>query len=220
MRRLATNDDLTVRGDEHGTVTVSFGSEPAVAEKGVAIAAAKNGVATVMLGYGYAVALGYEGVAEAAVAVGLRDSGIHAIGAELAVALGSHGVALSPEVAVSSNLCSMSHADKIAIATGKGGLADGLLAIAVGEEGRAVARAGGTIAIAFYDRHPGRWESAHGCDDTWIDGDLFLAGLKIARVGEGVIQADRVYALDAQGEFVELGMAEPRKRFPERETEA
>ncbi len=97
------------------------------------------------------------GISQGQTAVSLLSSGGTALGSPIAVALNHAGTAIGREVAFADNLDSQAHSQQLAIATGTRGTADGLMAISLGREGRAVARAGGTIAIAYYDQHPGHW---------------------------------------------------------------
>jgi|GEM_PF-6055574 len=129
----------------------------------------------------------------------------------LAINLGYKGVALSHEIAFTDNVLSEAHSEQIAIASGNDSIADGMIAIALGLGGQAVAREGGTIAIAFYDQLAGHWETPHGCDPYWVDGNHFLSGLKVAKVGENGIRANYIYKLKWTGEFVEVGPASDRK---------
>lgn len=196
----------------HGERVVAFGREAdALVERGVAVAFGGGRCARVDGPSGCAVSFG-GGVAQGQTAVSLLSSGGTAQASRIAVALNHAGVAVGSEVAFADNLDSQAHSGKLAIATGPRGTADGLMAIALGREGRAVARAGGTIALAFYDQHPGHWETPHGCDPCWIDGDHFLSGLKVAKVGENDIRADHIYQLDPDGRFVEVGPAGEARR--------
>jgi hypothetical protein len=198
--------DPLVLGSGRGKLTLALDKGVcALAETGRAVAFGEGGEAR---SSGLAVVFGSGSTAEAGVAVGLDGSQMTAVGQMLAAALGYQSNAAAHEVAFAWNVLSQARAGKIAIAAGKSGVADGLIAIAVGEEGVAVAREGGTIAIAFYDQHPGHWQSAHGCDPTWIDGDTFLAGLQVGRVGENGIQPNHKYTLDRFGRFRDLGPAE------------
>jgi|694.fasta_scaffold00321_28 hypothetical protein len=130
----------------------------------------------------------------------------------LAINLGHMGTALSRHIAFTESVLSQAHSEQIAIAAGNNSIADGLISIALGLGGQAVAREGGTIAIAFYDQREGHWETPHGCDPQWFDGDHFLSGLKVAKVGENGIRANYIYKLRWPGEFVEIGPASDRKK--------
>ncbi len=67
---------------------------------------------------------------------------------------------------------------------------------------------------AFYDQHPGHWETPHGCDPFWSDGDFFLSELKVSKVGENGIRPNFIYQLDKQGNFCEVGPASNRNTSP------
>lgn len=208
--------DPLVLGSGRSKLTLALrNGVSALAETGRAVAFGEGAAARCESSSGLAVVFGSGALAEATVAVGLDMSHMTAIGRALAVALGYHSVAASDEIAFAWNVLSQARAGKIAIATGKAGLADALIAIALGEDGVAVAREGGTIAIAFYDQHPGHWVFPHGCDQTWIDGDTFLAGLNVARVGENGIRPDRKYALDRFGMFQDMGPADQPNPYVE-----
>ncbi len=200
--------DPLVLGKGSGILTLALSDGvSALAEMGRAVS---FGSGTTARSDWLAVAFGSDALAQA-----VRSDGANslAVGHELAVALGYHSVADADAIALACNVLSQARAGKIAIATGKAGLADALVSISLGEEGLAVAREGGTIAIAFYDQHPGHWEVPHGCDPTWVDGDTFLAGLKVSRVGENGILPDRKYALDRFGEFQDMGSAKDPNPF-------
>lgn len=213
MNREIEDLDPIVRGVGHATKTIALGDADAVSDNGTAIAFSRKRIARVRGSIGYAISLGPEGMAEASTAISILSSHGIAVSPRLAVALNHAGKAIGHEIAIAENLESEAHSESLAVAVGPRGLADGLLAIALGREGRVVAREGGTIALAFYDQHPGRWESAHGCDPTWLDGDFFLSGLRCSKVGENGIRADYVYELDYQGAFKEVGPAGKRKSY-------
>lgn len=198
-----------------GARVVAFGPQvDALVEQGVAVAFGAGRCASVSGPSGCAVSFG-GGISRGQTAVSLLSSGGTALGSRIAVALNHAGVAIGREVAFSDNLDSQAHGEKLAISTGPRGTADGLMAISLGREGRVVARAGGTIAIAQYEQHAGHWETPHGCDPCWIDGDYFLSGLKVAKVGESGIRADHIYQLDREGRFVELGPAGEPRQYPD-----
>jgi len=214
MHHEPTSTDPLVLGSGSGKLTLALAKGiRALAETGRAVAFGEGGNARCQSSNGLAVVFGSGASAEAGVAVSLDGSHMTAVGQMLAVALSYHSNAAADEVAFAWNVLSQARAGKIAVAAGKFGVADGLIAIAVGEEGVAVAREGGTIAIAFYDQHPGHWQSAHGCDPTWIDGDTFLAGLQVARVGENGIQPNHKYSLDRLGRFRDMGPAEQHNPY-------
>ncbi len=194
------------KGSSILTLALSDGVS-ALAERGRAVS---FGSGTTARSDWLAVAFGSDALAQA---VGSDGSSTMVVSHNLAVALGYHSVADADAIAFAGNVLSQARAGKIAIATGKAGLADALISISLGEDGLAVARQGGTIAIAFYDQHPGHWELPHGCDPTWVDGDTFLAGLKVSRVGENGILPDRTYALNRCGEFQDMGPAEQPNPF-------
>ena len=129
----------------------------------------------------------------------------------LAINLGYKGLAFSQGIAFTNNVLTEAHSEQIAIASGNDSIADGLISISLGLGGQAVAREGGTIAIAFYDQHEGHWETPHGCDPCWVDGNHFLSGLKVSKVGENNVRANYVYKLNWKGEFVEVGPARDPK---------
>ena len=213
MTRKSREVERVATRTAHGERVVAFGREvDAVVERGVAVAFGAGRCARVDGPSGCAVSFG-GGIAQAQTAVSLLSSGGTTLASRIAVALNHAGVAVGSEVAFADNLDSQAHSGKFAISTGPRGTADGLIAIALGREGRAVARAGGTIAIAFYDQYPGHWETPHGCDPCWIEGDYFLSGLKVAKVGENAIRADHIYQLDPDGRFVEVGSAEVARRY-------
>ncbi|MFO0939179.1 MAG: hypothetical protein U0930_00280 [Pirellulales bacterium] len=200
--------DFVVWKDANVSRVVAFGDQTdAVSDKGVAIAFGQERVAAVNSPVGCAVTFG-GGEANAHTAVSMLTSGGKACSSRIAVALNHQGTAIGREIAFADNLDSQAHSEQLAISTGARGQADGLVSIALGIEGTAVARAGGSIAIAFYDQHPGRWETAHGADSYWVDGEFFLRELRVAKVGEQGIRPDYVYRLDKEGVFVEVGPAE------------
>jgi hypothetical protein len=213
-------------GAGRGSVTVSFaaGVDATTPEGDAATFGPES---TARSGGGSAFAHGESGLADSSFVSIATGSAGTAIGGMLAVALGAYGfdilgkrlpsVASSTELAFAWNIFAEARGGRVAVAAGKYGVADAPLAIALGEEGQAVARTGGTIAIAFYDRHEGHWEFPHGCDQTWVDGDLFLAGLRVAKVGEDNVRPDHVYRLDHKGDFVEVRPADPLDLSPKRE---
>ncbi len=178
MNREIEDHDPIVRGVGHATKTIALGDADAVSDDGTAIAFGRKRIARTRIHW-LRNFFGAEGMAEASTAISILSSQGIAVSPRLAVALNHAGKAIGHEIAIAENLESEAHSESLAVAVGPRGLADGLLAIALGREGRVVAREGGTIALAFYDQHPGRWESAHGCDPTWLDGDFFLSGFGI-----------------------------------------
>lgn len=215
MTRKSDEVERVTMRSGNGQRDVAFGPEAdAQVERGVAIAFGAGRCARVDAPFGCAVSFG-GGISQGQTAVSLLSSGGTALGSRIAVALNHAGTAIGHEVAFADNLDSQAHSQRIAISTGPRGTADGLMAISLGREGRAVARAGGTIAIAYYDQHPGHWETPHGCDPCWIDGDYFLSGLKVAKVGENAIRPDHIYQLDSDGRFVEVGPAGEARRYPD-----
>lgn len=213
MHRKNENLDTVVRGEGHATKMITFGGADAVTDKGTAIAFGNERVARVLGSVGYAISFGSRGIADAMTAVSILSSNGIAISPSLAVVLNHAGKAIGRKIAIAGNLDSEAHSESLAVAVGPRGLADGFLAIALGKEGRVVAREGGTIALAFYDQHPGHWENAHGCDPTWLDGEDFLSGLRCAKVGENGIRANFIYQLDNQGAFKEIGPAGDRRNY-------
>ncbi len=207
MQRQEWNEDPIVIGEKHGTVHISVGDEKETTlDYGLSLALGLRSQTRIAKG-GSAVAVGCGSAAEGPIAIGLRDSQIQAIGEMLAACFGAEGIARSPSIAIAWNNKASALSGKIAIALGKEGRADGLTAIALGEGGTVVAREGGSIALAVFDQLPGKWESPHGCDPTWIDGDTFLEGLKCAKVGSEGIRADYVYGVDRHGQIQEIGPA-------------
>ncbi len=202
--------ELVVSAKGSSSRVVGFGDDvDAVTEKGTAVAFGYKRCAHVKGSVGQAVAFG-GGTAQAQTAVSMLTSGGMAIAERIAVALNHAGMAIGGEIAIADNLDSQAHSDRLAVSVGRRGLADGLVSISLGQEGRAVAREGGTIAIAFYEQLDGHWETAHGCDPCWIDGDFTLSGLRVAKVGDIGIRANFVYQLDPQGKFIEVGPAQDR----------
>jgi hypothetical protein len=202
------DDDPIVRGKNSTETMIRFAAEAkAFSEEGKAIAFGQRATACSTGDWGHAVCFGSEGIATATTAIAIEGSHAMATSRRLAIALSYTGTAVSDQVAIATNVLGKAHGKSFAVCCGKGGIADGLIAISLGPDGQAVAREGGTIALAFYDQHPGRWESAHGCDPTWFDGDDFLSDLRVAKVGENGIRPNFIYRLDRIGKFVEVGPA-------------
>ena len=210
-KRILDNEvDYVVWKDAKVSRVIAFGDQTdAVSDRGVAVAFGRERIAAVNSPVGYAVAFG-GGEASAQTAVSMLSSGGKACSDRIAVALNHQGVAVGREIAFADDLDSRAHSEHLAICTGPRGLADGQLSISLGIDGTAVAREGGSIALAFYDQQPGRWESAHDADSYWVDGDFYLRELRVAKVGEQGIRPNFIYRLDKAGEFVEVGPAEPR----------
>lgn len=194
---------------------IALGSEvDAIAERaGLAVSFGWNRQARVLSPVGMAVTFG-GGTAEAQQALTLGGTAGMAIASLIAVSLDHRGMAVGQKIAFSSGTENEAHSQQLAIASGARSVADGVLSIALGQEAMAIARAGGTIAIAYYDQHPGHWETPHGSDPYWEDGDYFLSGLKVAKVGENGIRPDFIYKLDREGNFVEVGPAAPQRACP------
>jgi hypothetical protein len=202
------NEDRVVRGEGYAEKVIAFAEATELAtDKGMAIAFGAHSVARSSNSVGYAISCGSHGVAEASTAVSISSSYAMARASRLAVALNHAGKAIGREIAIAENLDSEAHSEEVAVAVGPRGLADGRLAISLGKEGKAIARDGGTIALAYYEKNQGHWEYPHGCDPTWFDGDENLSGLKVSKVGENGIRANYIYQLDDQGEFKEIGPA-------------
>lgn len=201
------NQRIVIGADAKEKVITFESAAPALSTQGKALAFGARATARSSGDWGQAFAFGEQSIADAATAVGAQASLGIAISRQLAVALGHMGVAVSDEIAISTNILGKAHGKSFAVSCGKGGVADGLIAISLGLDGQAIAREGGTIALAFYDQHPGHWESPHGCDPTWFDGDDFLSDLRVAKVGENGIRPNFFYRLDKMGRFVEVGPA-------------
>ncbi len=200
---------VSTNGSAHRVI--ALGKEvDAVTERGTAIAFGAGRSACVKGPVGQAITLG-GGTATAQTAVAMLSSGGTALASQIAVVLNHAGTAIGEEIAVAANLDSHAHSNRVAVALGPKGVADGLVSISLGQEGQAVAREGGIIALAFYDQAPGRWETAHGCDPCWIDGDYFLSDLKVAKVGENDVRPNFIYQLDKGGNFFEVGPARARR---------
>jgi hypothetical protein len=207
----ASDQDLVICKSKKSSRVIAFGDQhDAIVDRGVAIAFGEGRTANAKEPMGCAVSFG-GGIARAQTAVSMLCSGGTACSERIAVALNHQGVAIGREIAIVDNLDSQAHSEKLAIAVGPRCTADGFISISLGIDGFVVARAGGSIALAFYDQHPGHWETPHGCDPYWIDGDQFLRDLRVARVGEQGIRPNFIYRLDKEGAFVEVGPAEPRK---------
>lgn len=209
-----------VMGEGAGTCTVSL-REGVEAMARTGTVAAFGDKTTAHVHQGTAIAHGDHGraISEFSIAIATGFGGC-AIGKSLAIALGFshsgesegkavHATAASQDTAFAWHAHGEARAGRIAIAAGIDGLADGLIAIALNDRGMVVARPKGTIAIAYFEDRPGRWEYPHGCDPEWIEGELFFAGLKVARVGENGIRPDYVYKLDRERNFVEVRKADP-----------
>ena len=180
MERRMNDVDSVVRGESCAEKCITFAEKmDAASEKGMAIAFGAHSAARSSNSVGYAISSGSFGVAEASMAVSILSSYGMARASYLAVALNHAGKAIGREIAIAGNLDSEAHSEEVAVAVGPRGLADGRLAISLGKEGKAIARQGGTIALAYYEKSPGRWEYPHGCDPTWFDGDENLSGLKV-----------------------------------------
>lgn len=202
------DEDGVVRGEGYAEKYITFAEKmDAASEKGLAVAFGAHSVARSSDTVGYAISFGSHGVAEASTAVSILSSYGMARASRLAIALNHAGKAIGREIAIAENLASEAHSEEVAVSFGPRGLADGKLAISLGKEGKAIAREGGTIALACYEKSPGRWELAHGCDPTWLDGEENLSGLKVSKVGENGIRANYIYQLDDQGAFKEIGPA-------------
>lgn len=201
---------MVVLGKNHVRSEIAFSDEmDALSSHRNAIALGQNRRARAEVA-GTAITLG-GGTAQAGIAVTAGTPSGTALGQFIAVALNQNGSAISPVLALACELESEAHSKSIAVAAGRRSIADGLMSIALGRQGIAVAREGGIIAIAFFDQHPGHWESPHGCDPFWTDGEEFLSDLKVAKVGTNGIRANYQYKLDFDGNFVELGPAAERK---------
>lgn len=207
------NQRIVIGADAREKVITFESAAPALSTQGKALAFGARATARSSGDWGQAFAFGEQSIADAATAVGAQASLGIAISRQLAVALGHMGVAVSDEIAISTNILGKAHGKSFAVSCGKGGVADGLIAISLGLDGQAIAREGGTIALAFYDQHPGHWESPHGCDPTWFDGEVYLSDLKVAKVGTNGIRANYRYRLDDDGSFLEVGPATERKRY-------
>ncbi len=213
MTRKHEEIDPVVRGEGHGAKTIAFGDVDAVTDKGTAVSFGEDRVARVLGGVGYAISFGYRGIADAPTAVSILSSHGMAISRSLAVALNHAGKAIGRKTAIAADLECEAHSELLAVAVGRRGLADGFLAIALGEEGRVVAREGGTIALAYYDRHEGHWEYPHGCDPYWQEGEDYLSGLRVSKVGENGVRPNFIYQLNSEGAFKEIGPAGDQKTY-------
>jgi len=204
-----------IRREGPGLRVVALGDEvDAIAKRtGLAVSFGEKRQACVLSPVGMAVTFG-GGTAEAQQALTLGGTAGMAIASLTAVSLDDRGKAVGHQLAFSSGTENEAHSQQLAIANGARSVADGFLSIALGQEAMAIARAGGTIAIAYYDQHPGHWETPHGCDPYWEDGDFFLSELKVAKVGENGIRPNFIYKLDNRGNFVEVGPAAERRTCP------